>query len=343
MKDLNDKRIENIIKREIDIPESFINVIENFGNKEKVKIKSTKKINKLNWKVAVLIIAIALPLSMPIIANTSKFLRNTFANDNLGVQKAVENNYIKNINMEYIKSNGLNLKAESIIMDNSNLNILLNYAFDNPISDIDNIFISDLNIKDENNNIIYTNNNEKEFLTKTVDWYRVESIDNTNAKQSLVFLSNNKFPKSKKLYISFSKVEISTRLFKKGISGSWSFEIELPEEFYNRSDIILSQKSESKNFKVLKAELSSTLLYIEVETPILDTYDRKYLALKENVILKDESGNKYEVGRNLETEDSSGKTILKFSFENITKYDSINKLYIEFKNNDQYEEIVLEK
>lgn len=341
MTELDDRTIRNIMKKDVEISKSFYDVIDKFKNEEKGNKK--KWVINLKFKVAVLIIAILLPISLPVIANTSNFLKNKFANDNLGVQKAIENNYIKNIDMEYVKSSGINIRAESIIMDNSNLNILLDYSFDNTMPDINNIFISDLNVEDENSNKIYTINNEKEFLAKTVDWYRVESLDKNNAKQSLIFLSNNKFPNSKKLYVSFSKIEISSNLQKKVVYGKWNFIIDLPEEFYNRTNIIFTQKCENEIFKILKTELSSTSLYLEVETSMLDNYDRKYLALKENINLKDELGNNYEVGRTFEIDNSLGKTILKFSFENITKYDKFEKLILSFKYDDKIEYIILEK
>lgn len=49
------------------------------------------------------------------------------------------------------------------------------------------------------------------------------------------------------------------------------------------------------------------------------------------------------MGRTFEIDNSLGKTILKFSFENITKYDKFEKLILSFKYDDKIEYIILEK
>lgn len=56
----------------------------------------------------------------------------------------------------------------------------------------------------------------------------------------------HKIPKSKKLYVTFSKLQNRT-FVENGLNniyvGSWNFELDVPKEMYNRETIIYKMKS----------------------------------------------------------------------------------------------------
>ena len=336
---MNDNKIREVLNKEIKVPYNFSKTIETSLYK---KDNSKFKISKVK-KIAIISLLVLIFAGVTFATIYSKFDLNIFGDSNLGINKAIKNNYIYNINSNFIYSNNVGIKIKSVIMDNSTLNILFEYELKGKFFDVNNIYISDLLIKDEKGNIIYSSDNSQSMVAKNIDFYRINKISKTNVEQGLILTCNNNFPLSEQLYISFSKIEISNSLFKKALNVNFNTEIKLPVEFSNRKIVNFSQSTKNEEFNVIKSELSSTSLYVEIETELLNSYEIKYITLKDNVILLDQNNNKYYIGRNLELEEKNGKNIYKFYFENITKYDNINELFIEYNLQNKSSRIKLIK
>ena len=97
------------------------------------------------------------------------------------------------------------------------------------------------------------------------------------------------FPKSKKLYVSFSKIELDpkgegqgTGVYLKSEKG-FEFEVELPEEIYERTEISYEQvKSEREDVRVVEAILSNTRLEVlfEIDNIAEPEYPKKMLEIE---------------------------------------------------------------
>ena len=115
-----DKYIKEILSKELYVPNHYTNTIK------EALYKKEKKKNIKNKKIYRYIVAIA---SCIILVFGSVFAKDivknikSFFNMNEGIDTAIKNNYIEEINMEYINSNKTKLKIDYMLMDDYNLNL----------------------------------------------------------------------------------------------------------------------------------------------------------------------------------------------------------------------------
>lgn len=183
--------------------------------------------------------------------------------NNKGVKTALEYGYVQNVEMNYNIQNDLGIKLDSIIIDNSNIGIVFNYKIPSNLKSIDNIAIKDIVIKDEKNNIIFEDGNEKSLSTGYAEEFASE---NSIVKQAILLNNlNHTYPKSNNIYISFSTVNIFRNQKNiKTITGNWNFDINVTDKFINRETIEYTA-GQSKDIEVISAELTSTGLDIEMK------------------------------------------------------------------------------
>ena len=245
------------------------NIYKKYNDPETLKDKFySQKLYKKNHTILyiVIIFCVAILFSSSIGFADNYF--NFFSKSGTGtvikneMDKALNENYIKNVNMKYCKSNGVSVKVDSISMDSSKLYILLDFKFDKKIKDsFDNILIEDMIITDENNNLIYSYNEKtyEEYYNDSDDDNKLnKNLNNNNniissnytnkllektrnnSKYIYFFESDNKFPKSKKLTINFNTINLINLYLNNSesnkintINGNWKMDLKLEDSFYN--------------------------------------------------------------------------------------------------------------
>lgn len=200
-----------------------------------------------------------------------------------GVEKAINEGYIENTEMEEQKSdstiqneetgeiiedNETSVKVSELIMDDFTMSM----SFEVTLSDkIKNIItaeeVMEMNfsyiiIYDENRNILNTVNedNLKKFsnennitpnqlINSGVNIFTSEKNGN-KVKVVYNFYTGGKsiYPKNKELYIDINKIKVSKNETVLGdeeitIKGNWNFKVEVPEKMYNRQSVTYIQKS----------------------------------------------------------------------------------------------------
>lgn len=215
-------------------PQNIKNLIHR-GKKElkKYLIKdSFFEIGKLP-KVITIILCTGIIISTVAFANEIKnfiyeIKENIFGTYNDGISTAIENNYISDIDMDYIECNGIKIKLDSVLLDDYNLGIIYNFDITNNPGlkrlDISRVGFKNLLIMDENNNILHA---EYEDINIFKEYCKKNNLDRGNfgtgfsngeTIKKIIQESNNEiflvsdlitsenFPKSQKLYISFDGV-----------------------------------------------------------------------------------------------------------------------------------------
>lgn len=257
-----------------------------------------------------------------------------------GVDTAVENGYIANPNSEKTDSNTIainkeikvddisaKINIENFLMDDVNLSTQILLEFDNKLKEIvdldkiNSMELSDLIIRDEENRIIYGGNSQERFkkyceennLSYTfcefnddymncgVNCFNVMKDKENNSIKIMYNMYTDKFPKSKKLFFSFGKIEMlefnseETAQNKVIINGNWDILVDVPKEMYTRTEEYYKVVNcNNPNFNVYTAKATNTgfeigVIISNIEEPKFD-YD-KY---NEFVILND-AYNKGEI------------------------------------------------
>lgn len=346
--------------------------ISNFEGEENIIMKrATKKVLRPVAIASIVIISIS---GVAFAATT--FIKSYFGkNTSDGIDTAVNNGYVADIKTEYQKADGIEIKVDSVLMDDFNFDMNFNVKLSNEYN-IDNfgniIEFEDLRIVDETGKIVFdTHNLMKEGEAIEEHYHGAYSflptkISDNEIKVSLSATGNPvEFPKSKYLTIDFTKIKTSKYINGKTINivyeGNWHFEIDVPEEFYNREAIIYKAKNcneEGIDLNNVEASLSNTAFKIsipEIKTSKVDyellktdmpknIYDK--IALQKEYI-ETSDGKKFETaqrsdgdgGYSLPSEEN--KIIDYHQTFNLTKYDATNNLIVHIFTNIG-EEIIVE-
>lgn len=263
--------------------------------------------------------------------NIENFMSKMFSNVNKGIQVAIENNYIQNIDMNYVQNNGISVKADYILIDDNNLDIAFNIKTE---LEFDEIYFSEISIIDENGNTIY---NVEEYLNAIIYDNARNVTDLVNVKDKRLSTeelmkvytlhSNDYFyEESKKLYIIINKIGIEKDNVEKAIQGNWCFDINLDNDiFYKDSIGYLVEETDlltDYNISLNSTELNIKLKFKE-GIELIDSVNKR-----EQIVIEDKDGKIYYYNDFKRFEDNE----LKINFP-ITKFDSNNtlklKIYLE--------------
>lgn len=179
-------------------------------------------------------------------------------------------------------------KIEDFLMDDLNLSTQFSFEFDEKIhnyidlNNINDVTINDLFVRDEENRLIYSVNDkeifekyckennlnyvygefdDEKYFNNGLNWF--PSFINKDSR--LVMLTYNMYaegyPKSKKLYFSFSKMTITEQNNSNEITiqGDWKIELDVPEKMYNRtSETYRVVNCSNENFEIYSSSVSDT-------------------------------------------------------------------------------------
>ncbi len=283
MSDNIDKQLYQYFEN-ISVPKKLDDIIERtIQTKEYQK---RKKYNQYLLKVASLFIIFVISGSIVFAKNIVNSILEIFTDTHQGIVKAIENGYIADIDMEYIYSNELGIRVNTVIMDDYNLCITFRIQTEKNIDNINYVELPDLVINDEKDNLIFCSYNNvkgyEAFCKKNHIIYNKNNMQNnytnngyateiiSKSGNEIVFalkMYSSNYPRSEKLYMNFKKIMMGES--KENVSriknGIWKMEIELPKEFYNREVIYYTVKDRSdieNKLKVMSATISDTEMNI---------------------------------------------------------------------------------
>lgn len=323
-------------KKNEEIPLSTQNAIEN-AFKDKHKEKSTTII--MLKRVAVFILCIGIVTATTVYAkDIINFITSIFTNSTPGIDKAVDNGYVQNVDMDFITYNDVGVKVDYLLMDDKNLDISFIYKYFGETSNIKEIKYVDLSIKDEQNNFIC-------FISENAVSDNIivgSSIRSTNEQQFIdkstirdsLLVTSEKFPSSQTLYIEIQKITLTLDDEITYINGNWNFSIDLADNFVTRNSYEYSCTNSSYVNNV-KTSLNTTSLSIDLQLNTL--FDESTLYTRNAITLKDESNNTYRptkmISQNTNLSEPYSSTInLLYP---ISIYDNINKLYLHINLNSE--------
>lgn len=286
--------------------------IEYFNNNQEVPIMITNGIEtamytekkrydliELIKKIIITIVSFLTVASGIVFAKDIKDLidnlvQNLFGNYNNGINTAIENGYIEDIDMEYVEFNNTKVKIDHITLDDYNLGIVFNIESNikDYLDDFYNVRIMNLLIMDENNNVLFSEYENQEEFYKYCEENSLDkgkygigyancasngnilSVNDNNIIYSF-YTTSDKFPSSKELHIRFNKIallskassSISTESYTATFDGNWEFNIDLERSKSSRKTIEYNVTNiNDKKTTIEKASLSMSNMRLELIT-----------------------------------------------------------------------------
>ena len=307
------------------------------------------------------------------------FVKNLFgANSSEGVDTAVANGYIKKVEEEYQEADGIQIGVNSFMMDDFNFAMNFDVSLDKKY-DAEYFYkhwfdFDDLIITDETGQIVFNSrgykfDTEEEMKEKGylgAYSFLPEKIGNNNLRVSLSATGNPKaFPKSKHLSIKLTRLKTTVMNEENSnetntyYEGNWKFEVDVPEEMYNRENVIykaVETNDKSINTEQIQAMLSNTALKLYIPIITTDKVDYELLhtsnpsSIYDMIALQKEyvetsDGKKFETAQRSDedggyefTED--GKISDYRQTFNLTKYNATDTITVHIFTNKQ-EEIII--
>ena len=331
------------------------------GKKQLRKIllkKGFKDMNKMT-KIIVVVIFIGVILSGTVYAGVVLIKHFFGMNSSDGVDTAINEGYLEKVNTEYIEADGIEINVDTMLMDDynfdMNFNIMLDEKYD--IKYFNAVEFKDLKIVDETGKIVFETH-QKQGLTKEElgDTYMgaysmlPTKVSDNQIKLSLTATGNPElFPRSKKLFIDFTEIEASYSITNRKIyTGKWHFEVDVPEEFYNRETIIYKAKSSTEdgiNLEEIQAQLSKTGFRISIPEIKTDKVDFDLLQqrppknIKDMIALQNEyvvngKGKKFETAQRSDGDGGysvpyeENKIINYYQTFNLTTFDATDEIIV---------------
>ena|GEM_PF-872019 len=284
--DYTDKLIKNILSENITQSPQYEKTIRNFTLNKKY-IQSKTKYGLYKQLVTICTCIILISAGAVYSQNISQFINNIFGNTSEGINTAIENGYILEPQMEYIQSNGTDVKITDLLMDDENLTFITSFVFqeDINIEDIHTIRLPNLIITDEQNRILFCQNQEAFYnycLKNNLDFEYNEfnenyintgynsfitSTDiNTNSTNLVFNIFGNTFPNSEKLIFNFETINITNKnqSLETILTGNWTVELDMPSIFSQRQATVYTMKSSNEEtLKVSKAVILNTSMKLE--------------------------------------------------------------------------------
>ena len=277
-----DELLYNYFKKNREVPESTTKVIETtLYNKKNAKAKSTKNMHNFRFilsKVAIFILCISvIGTGVTFASNISNFFKNLFGLNNVGINNAsvvsaIENNYVQNVDMDYIKVNDdYSIKIDYLMMDDINLYTVFNIYSENGFDTNYRISILDLKIMADDE-LIYDISKENNCTIDVSTGYKQIVQEENTIKRELMFLMSDEFPKAKKLEYKFSKITLynnsapTENIIEINCDKEITIEIDVIDKFINRDVLYIDVNNESSLYKINKFIANDTGTYLVYET-----------------------------------------------------------------------------
>ena len=281
-----DELLYSYFKQNREIPESTAKVIETtLYNEKSTKTKSTKNMHKFRFilsKVAIFILSISvIGTGVAFASDISDFFKNLFGLNDVGINNAsvvsaIENNYVQNVDMDYIKINDeYSIKIDYLMMDDINLYTVFNMYSEDGFDTNYRISILDLKILADDE-LIYDESTPINYSIDIASGYNMILQEEKNTKRELMFLMSDKFPKVKKIEYKFSKINLynnsapTENLIEINCDKEITIEIDVIDKFVNRDVLYMDVNNESDIYKINKFIANDTGTYLVYETEELE-------------------------------------------------------------------------
>ena len=346
-----DQYIQGVVTKEIYEPENYIRTIQN-------SLDTNDRHHKYFNLYKVAIIVICLLCTSGIAYATYNYVKNNF-NRRKGIETAINNGYIMNVDGEPVTSNDVSLKINQILLDDYNLDISFGLEFKNmEIPDnIQAIEFENILIADENNNILYhsgsrdifdkfvkSNNLDFEYKDYNEKYINASSSNKFNFqdKNSINLIYNilntsTVFPKCTTINIYATNVSIHTSSEKYSISTDFIIKQSIATTFENRNSInYIVKDNQFENILNLEMITYPTGTNIKIK---INTSDE--ITKQDNLKNLIEQAIEEKASNTFQTVDINGNTYVteterKLYMENEYFYNSIRDIYIQNSLSDRF-------
>ena len=245
-----------------------------------VKSKIRRAIKKITLIVLILMLFSGFTVLATFIIKQIKAYFTTSLN---AINTAVENNYVQEIDSDFVYDNGIGVKIDAIVLDDKNLDI--SFVYDvldkEKYGDITGIKLEDFVIKNENDVILFDsqkNSSENNIKYFRQDFYNFDKNDDIFRNSILFSKITDSFPIINDIKFEIESININNKKYI--INGNWELESKVFKKFNKRNKETYSIV-ENQYVKEAQAVLIDTSIQFDIDFNVkLSHYDINKIILK---------------------------------------------------------------
>lgn len=333
----DDKIIDNEILKAINDNDKIPSYVDKSMKDAVQKIRTNNDNNlfsKLKKIIFIIFSLVIATTSIVFAKDIAEFFKSIFTNSTPGIDSAIENGEVYNIDMDFVYSNDIGIKITNVVEDKNVIDIAL--VFDCPKeNNITNIVFSEFEIFDEKNNIAdtYSYNGIKyvglnNYFTESIVMMNdLKVIDNLYYKSILFNVKDKLDIENLKLKISQIQIYKNKEIYT--INGEWNFTLNLSNNFEEKIvEPNYNIKYDKNILKSISYEVNNTNFIATID--FLEEFNLDIISDIENIIVKNKFGEEIDIEsiiydkecNNLNIEMNFGKFNLPDYLELYIKYDN---------------------
>lgn len=250
---------------------------ENYSNFEianelKIPYNTVKsKINRAIKKITLILLVLILFSGFTVLATfVIKKIRAFFTQSTEAINTAVDNNYVQELNSDFVYDNDIGIKIDAIILDDKNLDISFTYDIKNKedYGNIVGIRVDDYVISCDDEVLVDTNELLKGSIADTVKQssYGIKEIETGYINSILTSTMKEDFPNLNKIFIKINKIHMTNSNNEDfTITGNWSLAHNVSQKFNERENISYHLVEENPLIKSYTANLYDTFMEFNIE------------------------------------------------------------------------------
>lgn len=250
-------------------------------------------------------------------------LTKIFYGEGANIEYAVDNGYIQNIDMDYVESNGIKIKADYFYSDDYYMYIAFDVVAE---EEFEKLYLIDFEIVDQDNVVSFS---DIGFLDKI--FFRYET--KRTSKDSAIILGKfskiqDKFLNYNNLIVNINKIQLVNDNEENYIEGNWNIYAKIDGNI-NLEQNKINYYTDSKSL-VESCEISHKSNILNINMKFKEEYTKNLNDIKNNIYLQDNNEKVYNMNESSKLKND--KIIANFSVE-----DGINieNLKLIIKNNDE--------
>ncbi len=262
--------------------------------------KAMSKNNNLKIKKGIGIAACFVILFSSIVyaKDIENYFKKIFNNSTEAIDKAVENGYVQQENMEYTYDKNIGIKVDNLVLDDLNLDISFN--FETEKENVKSIRLKDFNITNDNNKVVFRSEFKSSEtidelpIYNSVNWGNEPiKLADTTFLDSILFGLKPEREDFKELYFDVKSLQLTYMDDSREIvDGNWKFDVAINDEMRkNNKNITYILLEENEYVKSATAILSPTGMFIDLKLKEPVDYDNMFEKARLGEISNDEMYN----------------------------------------------------
>lgn len=251
------------------------------------------------------------------------YFKNIFNNSTEAIDKAVENGYVQQENMNYTYDKDIGIKVDSLVLDDLNLDISFN--FETRKENVKSIRLNDFIITNDNNKVIF----RSEFkaaetldelpLYNSFNWSNAPiKLTDTTFTDSILFGLRPEKEDFKEIYFDIKSLQITyIDDTIKTIDGTWRFNVIITDEMRENTTVIYNMSEDNEYIENCTATMYNTGTVIELTSKVIipDITYEEYGTVMLELIYLNNNGRIYKP-----REVNYDEKYMKIKFEDISNF-----------------------